>query len=125
MSQPASVGVLLIQKGAVHIGAPQSGTSSNSIWIVPTGAKVPSLRNIAVSSPYMHNGAFKNLRQVLAFYNTRDIGPWPAPEVAANVNREELGNLGLSEQEIGDIVVFLHTLTDNYPATGKDRLRKE
>jgi cytochrome c peroxidase len=87
--------------------------------------KVPSLRNVAISSPYMHNGVFKNLHQVLAFYNTRDIGPWPAPEVAANVNREELGNLGLSEQEIGDIVVFLHTLTDNYLVTGKDRFRKE
>jgi cytochrome c peroxidase len=87
--------------------------------------KVPSLRNVALSSPYMHNGVFKNLHQVLAFYNTRDIGPWPAPEVAANVNREELGNLGLSEQEIGDIVAFLHTLTDNYLVIGKDRLRKD
>jgi cytochrome c peroxidase len=48
----------------------------------------------------------------VAFYDTRDVGPWPEPEVPANVNRDELGNLGLSEQEIDDIVAFLHTLTD-------------
>jgi cytochrome c peroxidase len=81
--------------------------------------RVPTLRNAAVTAPYMHNGIFKTLRQVVAFYNTRDVGPWPAPEVPQNVNREELGNLGLTEQEVDDIVAFLHTLTDGYepPAT--------
>lgn len=78
--------------------------------------RVPTLRNVAVTAPYMHNGIFKRLRQVVAFYNTRDVGPWPAPEVPQNVNREELGNLGLTEQEVDDIVVFLHTLTDGYEA---------
>ena len=76
--------------------------------------KVPSLRNIAKTAPYLHNGIFKNLRQVVVFYNTRDVGPWPHPEVHLNVNHEELGNLGLSEQEIDDIVVFMLTLTDGY-----------
>lgn len=76
--------------------------------------KVPSLRNIAKTGPYLHNGIFKNLRQVVVFYNTRDIGPWPEPEVAANVNAEELGDLGLTEQEVDDIVAFLHTLSDGY-----------
>jgi len=80
--------------------------------------KVPSLRNIAKTSPYIHNGLFKNLRQVVAFYNSRDIGPWPQPEVRMNVNHDELGNLGLSEQEIDDIVVFMHTLTDGYNIRG-------
>ncbi|MBP1597805.1 MAG: cytochrome c peroxidase family protein [Acidobacteria bacterium] len=81
--------------------------------------KVPSLRNITLTAPYMHNGIFKNLRQVMVFYNSRDIGPWPAPEVAVNVNREELGDLGLSEEEMADIIAFLHTLTDGYAAVGK------
>ena len=76
--------------------------------------KVPSLRNVAKTGPYMHNGLFKTLRQVVVFYNTRDVGPWPTPEVSGNVNRDELGNLGLTEQETDDIVVFLHTLTDGY-----------
>jgi len=76
--------------------------------------RVPTLRNTAVTAPYIHNGVFKTLRQVVAFYNTRDVGPWPAPEVSQNVNREELGNLGLTEQEVEDIAVFLRTLTDGY-----------
>jgi len=76
--------------------------------------KVPSLRNVAKTAPYLHNGIFKNLRQVVVFYNTRDVGPWAPPEVRANVNREELGDLGLTEQEVDDIVAFMLTLTDNY-----------
>ncbi|MBN2139174.1 MAG: cytochrome-c peroxidase [Sedimentisphaerales bacterium] len=76
--------------------------------------KVPSLRNVAVTGPYFHNGIFKTLREVVVFYNTRDVGPWPEPEVAANVNRDELGDLGLTEAEVDDIVAFLHTLTDGY-----------
>ena len=79
--------------------------------------KVPSLRNVAVTGPYLHNGIFKTLRQVMAFYNTRDIAPWPHPEVRENVNREELGDLGLTELEIDDIVAFLRTLTDGYKPT--------
>ena len=78
--------------------------------------KVPSLRNIAITAPYMHNGVFKTLHQVMAFYNSRDVGPWAAPEVAANLNREELGNLQLSEQEMEDIIAFLKTLTDGFAA---------
>ena len=76
--------------------------------------KVPSLRNIAKTSPYLHNGIYKTIRQVVVFYNTRDVGPWPPPEVPMNMNREELGDLGLTEQEIDDIVTFLLTLTDGY-----------
>ena len=81
--------------------------------------KVPSLRNVAKTGPYFHNGFFKNLRQVVVFYNTRDVGPWPPPEVGVNVNRDELGDLGLTEQEIDDIVAFLHTLTDGYTLNEK------
>ena len=76
--------------------------------------KVPSLRNIAKTSPYLHNGIFKTIRQVVVFYNTRDVGPWSPPEVSVNVNRDELGDLGLSEQEVDDIAAFLNTLTDGY-----------
>lgn len=37
---------------------------------------------------------------------------YPAPEVAQNVNKQDMGNLNLTDPEIGDIVVFLNTLTD-------------
>ena len=76
--------------------------------------RVPTLRNVGLTPPYLHNGVFKTLYQVVAFYNTRDVGPWPPPEVAENVNNEELGNLGLSNQEIEDIVAFLMTLNDGW-----------
>jgi len=93
--------------------------------------KVPSLRNIAVTGPYMHNGYFKTLRGVVAFYSTRDVLPvcnslfltealalnnrcWPSPEVGENVNYRELGELMLNDAEIDDLVAFLQTLTDGY-----------
>jgi cytochrome c peroxidase len=78
----------------------------------------------------MHNGYFKTLSGLVHFYNTRDVkavcpGPWterealarrcwPPPEQAANMNTEELGNLGLSQAEERAIVAFLATLTDGY-----------
>ena len=93
--------------------------------------KVPTLRNIELTAPYMHNGYFNDLRNVVDFYNTRDSKPacpnpltaeadairqdcWPAAEVKENVNTEELGNLKLTDQEVDDIVVFMRTLTDGY-----------
>ena len=92
--------------------------------------KVPTLRNIARTAPYMHNGYFTTLRGVVAFYNDRDARKrcpndlpeaealkrrcWPAAEVAANVNTEELGRLGLTGREVDDIVAFLRTLDDGY-----------
>lgn len=78
--------------------------------------KVPTLRNIAKTAPYMHNGYFKTLKDVVSFYNTRDVCNWPAPEVPQNINTEELGNLGLTNQEVDDIVAFLNTLTDGHGA---------
>jgi cytochrome c peroxidase len=76
--------------------------------------RVPTLRNVEVTAPYMHNGVFKTLFQVVAFYNTRDVADWPNPEVAENVNDEELGDLGLTNPELEDLVAFLRTLTDGW-----------
>jgi len=76
--------------------------------------RVPTLRNVAVTPPYMHNGVFSTLREVVLFYSTRDVGPWPAPEVKENVNTLELGNLGLTQQEVDDLVAFMKTLTDGF-----------
>ena len=78
--------------------------------------RVPTLRNVSNTAPYMHNGLFSSLREVVIFYNTRDTGPWSPPEVRENVNYDELGNLGLTAREIDDLVAFLETLTDDYTA---------
>jgi cytochrome c peroxidase len=105
----------------------------------PTGLqkgkhKVMTLRNIAMTAPYGHNGVFKTLQQVVHFNNTRDslgfvadnntvgfgITGWPLPEVSNNLNVTELGNLGLTLTEERAIVAFLRTLTDNYPTWGND-----
>jgi cytochrome c peroxidase len=75
----------------------------------------------------MHNGYFTSLKDVVHFYNTRDVLPrcapddpgeniscWAAPEIAANLNTRQLGNLGLSEDEENALVAFMKTLTDGY-----------
>ena len=65
--------------------------------------KTPSLRNIALTAPYMHNGIFTTLKQVIEFYNLGGIG---------NENLDPLIKpLGLSEQEMDDLVEFLNSLT--------------
>jgi cytochrome c peroxidase len=106
--------------------------------------KVPTLRNLAKASceaepenpdcivkAYAHNGYFKSLKGIVHFYNTRDVKPpcadpftneadalvqdcWPEPEVAANVNMNEPGDLGLSAEEEDVIVAFLISLSDGY-----------
>ncbi len=98
--------------------------------------KVPTLRNVDLRpsedfvKAYGHNGYFKTLEGIVHFYNTRDVldqcpgayteaqalaaDCWPAPEVAENVNTDELGNLGLTPQEEADLVAFLKTLSDGF-----------
>jgi cytochrome c peroxidase len=96
--------------------------------------KVPTLRNVdkrpqpGFVKAYGHNGYFKSLKDVVHFYNTRDVLPycvktqsakpgvncWPEPEVAKNVNTKELGNLRLSEDEEWAIIAFLRTLSDGW-----------
>jgi cytochrome c peroxidase len=79
--------------------------------------KVPTLRNVAKGGfpkAFMHNGVFKSLEEVVHFYNTRDVEDWPEPEVALNMNVDELGDLGLTIEEEEAIVAFLHTLSDGY-----------
>ena len=65
--------------------------------------KTPGLRNVGLSSPYMHNGSLRTLRQVVEFYNRGGI-------------KNELLDpliqpLGLSDEEIDSIVAFLNSLT--------------
>jgi cytochrome c peroxidase len=79
--------------------------------------KVPTLRNVDQREDngvkaYGHNGFFKSLKDIVHFYNTRDVMDWPEPEYAATVNTEELGNLGLTEAEENALVAFMETLSD-------------
>jgi cytochrome c peroxidase len=65
--------------------------------------RTPTLRNVALTAPYMHDGSLPTLRDVLAFY---DRGGVPN-EVLDSLIRP----LGLSDSEIEDLLAFLHSLT--------------
>jgi cytochrome c peroxidase len=70
--------------------------------------KVPSLRNVAVTAPYMHNGMFANLEEVLRYYNNVN-GFIPHQQ---NIDKSLQKPLGLTTKEQQDIIAFLKTLTD-------------
>jgi cytochrome c peroxidase len=76
--------------------------------------RTPTLRNIGLTAPYMHNGEFATLRDVLDFY--RDASGRGQNQINDQVNRnqldDELRNLNLDRGDINEIIVFLHTLTD-------------
>ncbi len=79
--------------------------------------KVPGLRNIAVSAPYMHNGSFRTLREVIDYYDQ------PDKFVTHSLNRDTLlaRPLGMAEQEKTDLEAFLHTLTDDRFVKQRDK----
>jgi len=70
--------------------------------------KTPGLRNVAVTAPYMHNGMFATLEQVIEYYNN------PAAFVtgAINIDPALQQPLGLTQKEKKNLVAFLKTLTD-------------
>ncbi len=85
--------------------------------------KVATLRNIAVTAPYMHNGVFANLKTVIEFYDHMGAGdrplnpetnlPWVATDVNATVNHEELEETKeLTDEKIDGLIAFLKLLTD-------------
>ncbi|HEY6100906.1 MAG TPA: hypothetical protein VIW03_15820, partial [Anaeromyxobacter sp.] len=98
--------------------------------------KVPTLRNVARTAPYFHNGAFERLEDVVAFYARRDTDPgeWYPKGAAGVLKFDDLpaaltGSVNTSEvpfdrkpgdepaltpAEIGDVVAFLKTLDDGY-----------
>ena len=69
--------------------------------------RVPGLRNISLTAPYMHNGMFRTLNQVIDYYND------PSSVVPDAINRDTLlnGKLHLTPQEKADLLAFLQTLT--------------
>ncbi|MCS6927980.1 MAG: cytochrome-c peroxidase [Saprospiraceae bacterium] len=71
--------------------------------------KVPGLRNVAVSAPYMHHGAFRTLREVIDYYDN------PDRFVPNSIGRDSLLSrpLNLTDREKSDLEAFLHALTDD------------
>lgn len=112
---------LFTNYGYVNIGVPENPMISDpaddtdddiGLGFVKEGEdgkfKVPTLRNIALTAPYTHNGSFATLRDMVSFINDRSGF---TPDVAANLS-DATGSMGLTEANIDDIVAFLNTLND-------------
>lgn len=80
--------------------------SPNELVVADGGFKVPGLRNVELTAPYFHNGGQLTLEQVVEFYN-RGGDFNNGADMDPNIQ-----NLGLSEQDKDDLVVFLKGLTD-------------
>lgn len=92
--------------------------------------KTPTLRNVnkrpfpQFVKAYGHNGVFKSMKEIVHFYNTRDVSDeWDTPEVPQTKAAVVVGDLGLTDEEEDAIVAFLATLTDGYdPSNGGQTL---
>lgn len=71
--------------------------------------KTPTVRNVATTAPYMHNGAYSSLEQVVDFYHK---GGGKGFGLEVNNQTLPFDSLQLSPRDKEDIVLFLHTLTD-------------
>ena len=77
--------------------------------------KTPNLRNIALTAPYMHDGRFQTLEQVLDHYNGTDLFSRPNvdPLIPAGKNTAGGTSLGMTDSEKAAIITFLKMLTDS------------
>jgi len=120
----------------VHLLSQPSAVDARWLKLAPDNQariQVPTLRNVdkrpssEFVKAYGHNGYFTSLKQIVHFYNTRDVLPrcrpndagegttcWPAPESTANMNTSRVGRLGLSDAEEDALVVFMQTLSDGW-----------
>ncbi len=138
---------------------PGSAPNPNSTWTqfaprMDGRMQVSTVRNVAMTPPqcptteagqfdangnpipyfqkeFFHNGYIKSLKQLVHFYNTRDVFPfnvtsgncpkgttekvdcWPMPEVENNIDMT-VGNLGLTDQEENQLVIIMQDLTDGF-----------
>jgi len=104
------------------IGVPQTKDKKNPVLDPDTGRfgfttsvihryafKTPTLRNIALTAPYMHNGVYTTLEEVMEFYNN---GGGKGLKIAPENQTLPFDKLNLSPKEIKDIISFMKSLTD-------------
>jgi len=104
---------------------PDTGLAAHTGRAEDTGAfRAPSLRNVAVTAPYMHDGSIATLAQVIDFYdaggrNVKD-GPFAGDGRLNPFKRKEIHTLNLTGEEKRELVAFLESLTDSrYAATAR------
>jgi cytochrome c peroxidase len=76
--------------------------------------KTPTLRNVALTAPYFHDGSGRTLAEVIAYYDRGGV-----PDQALDIF---MTTLELTEQEQADLVAFLEALTGSLPAIGRPAL---
>jgi cytochrome c peroxidase len=72
--------------------------------------KIPTLRNIALTAPYMHDGRFATLEEVVEFYST---GLKWSSTIDPNMKQVNHGGVQLTDREKRQLILFLQTLTDS------------
>jgi cytochrome c peroxidase len=118
------------QFAATSDGQMQTSTARN-VAMTPPQCPTTEAPGPYFQKEFFHNGYIKSLKQLVHFYNTRDVYSfnvtsghcpegrtekvdcWPKPEVPNNIDMT-LGNLGLTDQEENQLVTFLQTLTDGF-----------
>ncbi len=109
-SESEVIGVPLANNASNNILDPDPGRfPSTNIPIHKFAFKTPGLRNIALTAPYMHNGSFKTLEEVVEFYNK---GGGKGMHIAPANQTLPFDKLNLTAKEKKNIVLFLKTLTD-------------
>jgi len=107
--------------GYVNIGLPENPLvtgDENDLGlgaVVNSGSqngkfKIPTLRNVADTAPYGHNGYFTSLKDMVNFINSRD-SMHLQPDVDQNITKV-VGNLGLTDMQVNHLVSFLESLSD-------------
>jgi cytochrome c peroxidase len=115
---------------ATSDGQMQTSTARD-VALVPPQCPTTEAPGPYFQKEFFHNGYIKSLKQLVHFYNTRDVYPypvesgecpagtvekvtcWPSPEVPQNLDMT-VGKLGLTDAEENQIVAFLETLNDGY-----------
>ncbi len=90
-------------------GRAKNGKTPSATEFYELSFKTPTVRNIEITAPYFHNGAYPTLEEVMWFYN-RGGGAGLGLDVPHQTLPPD--QLGLNEQEIGDIIAFMNSLTD-------------
>jgi cytochrome c peroxidase len=106
-------------------------SSARNVAMTPSACPTTEAPGPYFQKEFFHNGYIKSLKQLVHFYNTRDVYPqsvtsghcragttekvdcWPMPEVSNNEDMT-VGKLFLTDTEENQIVAFLETLTDGY-----------
>ncbi|WP_345988835.1 cytochrome c peroxidase [Chryseobacterium sp. Chry.R1] len=91
------------------LGRVKSPVKKENSWIYENSFKTMTVRNIALTKPYFHNGAFNTLEEVLDFYNEGG-----GEGLGLKINNQTLpaDKLNLTETEMKQIIAFLNALTD-------------